>query len=144
MSVIDSTQIYLQVKLPCCGVSKCTWVNRTLCVKNVIVYWLAEVSVRVCWLWSTIGVWCTILNNVHEHGPINNKISLLKQVNKGPSMKSFEQFYIQVYSYNNNQLFPENSVHASTTHCTNLYDLQLCHACVWSSCKCNVPEPSKS
>jgi hypothetical protein len=47
-----------------------------------------------------------ILNSVHEHGPFNNKMFLLKQVNKGRSVKSFEQFYIQLYSYNN-QLFLE-------------------------------------
>jgi hypothetical protein len=40
------------------------------------------------------------------HGPLNikNNMSPLKQVNKGPSMNSFEQFYIQLYFYNNKLL----------------------------------------
>ena len=41
-----------------------------------------------------------ILNNVHEYGPVKNSMSLLKQVNKGPSVNSFEQFFIHLYSYN--------------------------------------------
>jgi hypothetical protein len=45
-----------------------------------------------------------ILHNAHEYGRINNSMSVLKQVNKGPSMNSFEQFYIQIYSYNNKRV----------------------------------------
>jgi hypothetical protein len=40
------------------------------------------------------------LNNTHEYRNINDNMSLLKQVNKGPSVNSFEQFYIQLYSWN--------------------------------------------
>jgi len=36
-----------------------------------------------------------ILNTTHEYGPIDNITSLLKQVNKGPLLNSFEEFYIQ-------------------------------------------------
>jgi len=35
-----------------------------------------------------------ILNNIHEYGPTDNIMSLFKQVNRGPLMNSFEQFYV--------------------------------------------------
>jgi hypothetical protein len=35
-----------------------------------------------------------ILNNVHEYGKISTNMSLLKQVDKGPSRNSYEQFFI--------------------------------------------------
>ena len=35
-----------------------------------------------------------ILNNTREYGPTDNIMSLFKQVNRGPLMNSFEQFYI--------------------------------------------------
>jgi hypothetical protein len=40
-----------------------------------------------------------ILNNMHEYGDINS-MSLIKQVNKGLSVNTYEQFYIQLYAYN--------------------------------------------
>jgi hypothetical protein len=33
-----------------------------------------------------------ILNNMHEYGNIKNNMTLLKQINKGPSMNCLEQF----------------------------------------------------
>jgi hypothetical protein len=47
---------------------------------------------------------------LHEYEPINNSMSQLKQVYKGLSMNSFEQFYeyIQLHHYNN-ELIPEQS-----------------------------------
>jgi hypothetical protein len=50
-----------------------------------------------------------ILSNVQEYGNININMSLLKQVNKGPSMNSFEQFYFQLYSWND-KLVSEQSM----------------------------------
>jgi hypothetical protein len=35
-----------------------------------------------------------ILNNTLEYGPTDNIMSLFEQVNRGPLMNSFEQFYI--------------------------------------------------
>jgi hypothetical protein len=46
------------------------------------------------------------VHNVHEHGDINSNMPLIRQVNKGPSVNSYEQFYIQLYSHNN-KLVPE-------------------------------------
>jgi len=40
-----------------------------------------------------------VLNNAHEYGSINNMMSLLKQVNKGPLINSFKQFYSEFYFY---------------------------------------------
>jgi len=40
-----------------------------------------------------------ILNNVHKNGPMNNCLSLLKQVSKHPSVNSFEQCYIHIHLY---------------------------------------------
>jgi len=60
------------------------------------------------------------------HGPLNvkNNMSLHIQVNKGPSMNSFEQFYIQLYSYNN-KLLPEKCMGERNPFCQLLHDLQL-------------------
>lgn len=41
-----------------------------------------------------------ILKNIHQYGPINNIMSLLKQVNKRPQMNSCEQFYIKSHCHN--------------------------------------------
>jgi hypothetical protein len=45
-------------------------------------------------------------------------MSLLKQVNKGPSINSFKQFYIQLHFYNNN-LVPEQYT-SNATHFTKI------------------------
>jgi len=60
------------------------------------------------------------------HVPLNvkNNMSLLIQVNKGPSMNSFEQSYIQLYSYNNN-LIPEQCTGERNPFCQLTHDLQL-------------------
>jgi hypothetical protein len=39
-----------------------------------------------------------ILNNTREYGPTDNIMSLFKQVNRGPLMNSFEQFYVSTLS----------------------------------------------
>jgi hypothetical protein len=56
----------------------------------------------------TISIHLHTLNNLHEYEPINNSMSQLKQVHKGLSMNSFEQFYIQLHHYHN-ELIPEQS-----------------------------------
>jgi len=65
-------------------------------------------------------------HTLNKHRPINNKMSLLIQVNKGPSMNSFEQFYIQLYSYNNKLLF-EKCTGEHNPFCQLIHDLQLCY-----------------
>jgi len=50
-----------------------------------------------------------VLNNAHEYGSINNIMSLLKQVNKGPLINSFKQFYFQFHFYHN-KLISEQSI----------------------------------
>jgi len=62
------------------------------------------------------------------HGPLNvkNNMSLLKQVNKGPSMNSSEQSYIQLYSYNN-KLIPEQCTGERYPFGQLTHDLQLCY-----------------
>jgi hypothetical protein len=42
-----------------------------------------------------------ILNSVPEYRNINNRVSLLKRVNKSPYLNSVEHFYSQMYSYDN-------------------------------------------
>jgi hypothetical protein len=49
-----------------------------------------------------------ILSTTHEYGPINNIMSLLKQVNKGPLLNPFKEFYIQSY-YQHNKLITEQN-----------------------------------
>jgi hypothetical protein len=41
-----------------------------------------------------------VLNNRHDYGDLNS-ISLIRYVKKGPTMNTFEQFYIQLYAFNN-------------------------------------------
>jgi hypothetical protein len=48
------------------------------------------------------------LNNIHEYGNINN-MTLLKQINKGTSMNSLEQFYIQLYAQNKKLVQEQNT-----------------------------------
>jgi hypothetical protein len=47
-----------------------------------------------------------VLNKAHEYGSINDNMIFVKQVNKGPYMNSFEQFYIHLYARHIN-LVPE-------------------------------------
>jgi hypothetical protein len=61
-----------------------------------------------------------ILNSLHEYGPINNTLSLLKYVRKGSSMKYFKQFCIQSLSYNKKNL-SQNKEQDNVIHCINLY-----------------------
>jgi hypothetical protein len=71
-----------------------------------------------------------ILNNIHQYGPISNNTSLIQQVKNGPSVKSFEPFYISLYSYNN-----KLSLEMCTAECNPIYqlmcDIKLCHSCAW-------------
>jgi hypothetical protein len=50
-----------------------------------------------------------ILNNMHEYGNINNNMTFLKQINKGTSMNSLEQFYIQLYAQNKKLVEDQNA-----------------------------------
>ena len=47
-----------------------------------------------------------ILNNKHEHGPVNNIMSLLKHINKTSLLLPYEQLYIQTY-HQHKQLISE-------------------------------------
>jgi len=47
-----------------------------------------------------------ILNNKHEHGPINNAITLLKHINKTSLLLPYEQLYIEIY-HQHKQLISE-------------------------------------
>ena len=49
-----------------------------------------------------------ILNNRHEFGPINETMSLLKQVNNNSLLLPYEQPYIQTHRLHN-QLIPEQN-----------------------------------
>lgn len=57
---------------------------------------------------------------------VKNNMSLLKQVNKGPSINSIEQSYIQLYSCNN-KLIPEQCTGECDPFCQLTHDLQLCY-----------------
>jgi hypothetical protein len=50
-----------------------------------------------------------VLNNVHEYANITINMSVLRHVDREPSINSYEQFYIQLYYYNN-KLVPEQSM----------------------------------
>jgi hypothetical protein len=41
-----------------------------------------------------------VLHNMHKYGDITS-MSLIKQIKKGPSMNTYKQFHIQLYTYNN-------------------------------------------
>ena len=43
-------------------------------------------------------VYALHITHIHEYGPTDNIMSLFKQVNRGPLMNSFEQFYVIVLS----------------------------------------------
>lgn len=146
MSPVVSIPVYLQVKLPCCVAVLCP---------NALEWTELDVS-KMLWYTGLLKYQCEyadydpqlvyaahILNNIHEHGPINNKMPLLRQVKKDPSMQSFEQFYFQLYSCNS-KLVPEQCAGKHNPLYQLMYSLQFCHAGTWSSCKCNVPELSKS
>lgn len=60
----------------------------------------------------------TYFNNTHEYWPIDNIMSQLKQVNKGPLKNSFEQFYIQTIITIN--LF-KNKIQEHEIQCTSWY-----------------------
>jgi len=69
-----------------------------------------------------------ILNNIHYYGPISNTTSLLQQVNNDSSVKSFEQLYIQLYSYNNKLVLEIRTAERNPIY-QQIYDIQLCHSC---------------
>lgn len=71
-----------------------------------------------------------ILNNIHYYGPISNTTSLLQQVNNDSSVKSFEQLYIQLYSYNNKLVLEIRTAERNPIY-QQIYDIQLCHSCAW-------------
>jgi hypothetical protein len=63
-------------------------------------------------------------NNKHEYGPISNTMFLSKQVNKGPLMNPFEQFYIQSY-YHHNKPIPEQNKGERNPMYELISDLQI-------------------
>ena len=65
-----------------------------------------------------------ILNKVHKYGSINNIMSLLKQVNKGPLIKSFKQFYFQLHCYHNKHI-SEQSIGEQKQSYELVFDLHL-------------------
>ena len=68
-----------------------------------------------------------IINNLHEYGDINDNMSMLKQRNKEPYMNTLEQFYIQLFAYNN-KLIPEQNTGDYNPIFRFIYDIQQCHS----------------
>jgi hypothetical protein len=68
-----------------------------------------------------------IIDNLHEYGDINDNMSMLKQTNKGPYMKTLEQFYIQLFAYNN-KLIPEQNTGEYNPIFRFIYDIQKRHS----------------
>jgi hypothetical protein len=64
-----------------------------------------------------------IINNLHEYGDINDNMSMLKQINKGPYINTLEQFYIQLFAYNN-KLIPEQNTGDYSPIFRLIYDIQ--------------------
>jgi hypothetical protein len=64
-----------------------------------------------------------IINNLHEFRDINDNMSILKQTNKGPYMNTLEQFYIQLFAYNN-KLIPEQNTGDYSPIFRFIYDIQ--------------------
>ena len=50
-----------------------------------------------------------ILNNNHEHGPINTTMTLLKQITKTSLSIPYEQFYIQSHHYHKELIPGQNT-----------------------------------
>jgi hypothetical protein len=76
--------------------------------------------------WPKSAYAAHILKNVHDCGDISN-ISLNKQVRKGPSMKTYEGFYIQLYVCNN-ELVAEQYLGECNPLFQLLNNLQLLHS----------------
>ena len=58
----------------------------------------------------------SILNNALEYGPLNNFMSLIKQVKKGPLKNSFEQFCIKSHYYRKKLVSEQNKRQRKPMH----------------------------
>jgi hypothetical protein len=89
-------------------------------------------------------MWWNTNINIIDNININYIISLLKQVNKGQLMTSFEHFYIQSHYYYNKLISEQNTAEWNPMY-QLVFDIQLRRVSTWprserlASCLLSIP-----